>query len=291
MNVHHLELFYYVAKHGGISRAARNMPYGIQQPAISGQILQLENDLGVKLFNRRPFELTASGQELYDYARGFFDGLDDVADRIRGGATQHLRLAASPIIIRDYLPGIFRKLQEKFPRLKLGLYEGLQPQVEELFESQAIDIAFTALESKLPAGVQSRVLVELPLVLLVPTSLTKLKSAEDILSQDHIEHTQISLPPNEALSRAFQRCFNKRGLDWPIGIEVHSIEMIYTYAASGLGIGLAAALPNHKAPKGVKILPMENVAPIQIGAFWRGKLTRIQEVLLSEMEEIASGMK
>ena len=37
MNVHHLELFYYVARHGGISRALQYMPYGIQQPAVSGQ--------------------------------------------------------------------------------------------------------------------------------------------------------------------------------------------------------------------------------------------------------------
>ncbi len=46
MNIHHLELFYYVARHGGISEAVRNMPYGIQQPAMSGQIIQLEEFLG-----------------------------------------------------------------------------------------------------------------------------------------------------------------------------------------------------------------------------------------------------
>ena len=38
MNVHHLELFYYVARHGGISAAVRYIPYGIQQPAVSGQM-------------------------------------------------------------------------------------------------------------------------------------------------------------------------------------------------------------------------------------------------------------
>ena len=38
MNIHHLELFYYVAKHEGISGAVRNMPYGIQQPAVSAQV-------------------------------------------------------------------------------------------------------------------------------------------------------------------------------------------------------------------------------------------------------------
>src|SRR6185436_17199676 len=55
MNIHHLELFYYVAKHGGISQAARNISYGIQQPAVSSQIIQLEEFLGTTLFHRRPF--------------------------------------------------------------------------------------------------------------------------------------------------------------------------------------------------------------------------------------------
>ena len=46
MNIHHLELFYYVARHGGILPAVRNMPYGIQQTAVSGQIARLEGRQG-----------------------------------------------------------------------------------------------------------------------------------------------------------------------------------------------------------------------------------------------------
>lgn len=63
MNVHHLELFYYVAKHGGIMPAVRNIPYGIQQPAVSAQVAQLEEFLGVTLFQRRPFALTPAGEK------------------------------------------------------------------------------------------------------------------------------------------------------------------------------------------------------------------------------------
>ena len=63
MNIHHLELFYYVARHGGITEAVRNIPYGIQQPAVSGQVAQLEEYLGVTLFQRRPFELTPAGKK------------------------------------------------------------------------------------------------------------------------------------------------------------------------------------------------------------------------------------
>src|SRR6266704_231187 len=76
MNIHHLELFYYVARHGGIMEAVRNIPYGIQQPAVSGQVAQLEEFLGVTLFQRRPFALTAKGERLFQFIQPFFSSLD-----------------------------------------------------------------------------------------------------------------------------------------------------------------------------------------------------------------------
>jgi len=58
MNVHHLELFFPRGKIRRISSAVRYILYGIQQPAISGQILQFEDFLEQKLFQCRPFALT-----------------------------------------------------------------------------------------------------------------------------------------------------------------------------------------------------------------------------------------
>src|SRR6516165_4307583 len=83
MNIHHLELFYFVAKHGGIAAAVRNIPYGIQQPAVSGQIAKLEESLGTKLFQRRPFALSPTGTELFEFIRPFFENIDVVAERLR----------------------------------------------------------------------------------------------------------------------------------------------------------------------------------------------------------------
>ena len=74
LNVHHLELFFYVARHGGITAALPHIPYGIQQPAVSAQIAQLEEHLGAKLFERRPFALTRAGQMAYEFAAPFFRG-------------------------------------------------------------------------------------------------------------------------------------------------------------------------------------------------------------------------
>jgi hypothetical protein len=83
MNIHHLELFYFVAKHVGIAAAVRNIPYGIQQPAVSGQIAKLEESLGTKLFQRRPFALSPTGTELFEFIRPFFENIDVVAERLR----------------------------------------------------------------------------------------------------------------------------------------------------------------------------------------------------------------
>ena len=118
MNIHHLELFYYVAMHGGIAAAVRKMPYGIQQPAVSGQIARLEEALGAKLFNRRPFSLLPAGAELFEFIRPFFDDVEKVAGRIQG-ASLLLRIAAPSVVLHDYVPELLRRVRRRFPSFRL----------------------------------------------------------------------------------------------------------------------------------------------------------------------------
>src|SRR5256885_6672116 len=108
MNIHHLELFYYVARHGGIMEAVRNIPYGIQQPAVSGQVAQLEEFLGVTLFHRRPFALTPPGEKLYKYISPFFGNLEAIASDLQGGKAHQIRIGAATVILRDHLPALFQ---------------------------------------------------------------------------------------------------------------------------------------------------------------------------------------
>ena len=97
----------------GISAATRKIPYGIQQPAVSGQILQLEKSLGQKLFQRRPFALTPAGRELFAFAQPFFGRIGEVSRRLRSDENARLRLAAPATILRDYLPNLLRDHQRK----------------------------------------------------------------------------------------------------------------------------------------------------------------------------------
>src|SRR3954467_4971250 len=97
MNIHHLELFYYVARHRGITEAVRSIPYGIQQPAVSGQVAQLEEYLGVTLFQRRPFALTPAGEKLYGFIHPFFSNVEKLATELQVGTPRQIRIGASTI--------------------------------------------------------------------------------------------------------------------------------------------------------------------------------------------------
>jgi DNA-binding transcriptional LysR family regulator len=289
MNVHHLELFYYVAKHGGISEAVRNMPYGIQQPAISGQVIHLEEFLGVTLFHRRPFALTPQGQELFDFIRPFFENLTPMAEKLRGGVSQHLRIAASETVLRNFLPEVLQKLRQKFPKLKVTLREGYHPKVVTWLLRQEIDLSLGLLGEKPPVGVNAIPLFKLPLVLLVPKA-SRLKSAEELWRRDRIEEALITVPSNEPIRRAFQEGLTKRKVDWFSGIEVSSVEMVQTYVANGYGFGVTIHLPNLKLNPKVMPLSLEGFDDVTFGILWQGQRTSLFEALFQIVEQTAQGL-
>lgn len=287
MNIHHLELFYYVARHGGISEAARHMPYGIQQSAISGQIIQLEDFLGVPLFHRRPFSLTPAGQELYIFIRPFFDNLNRMAEKLRGGASQHLRIAASEIVLRDHLPGILHGLRKLFSKLKVTLREGYEPQVIVWLQRQEVDVAICLLgTSRPPKGVNVIPLFRLPLVLLVPKS-SKLQSAEELWQLDRIEEPLITVPSNEPICRAFQAGLARLKVDWFSSIEVSTVELVQTYVANGYGIGVTVRVPKMKYHPQVRLLPLPGFDLVPFGILWQGRRNPVLDALFEACKAAA----
>jgi DNA-binding transcriptional LysR family regulator len=286
MNIHHLELFYFVARHGGITEAVRHIPYGIQQPAVSSQIAQLEEFLGTPLFHRRPFALTPSGQELYAFIKPFFDHLDAVAEKIQGGVSQHLRIAASETVLREHLPGILQELRQKFPKLKITLREGYQPEVVAWLQQREIDASLGLIGDKPPAGVQALPLFKLPLVLLVPKT-SKLKSAQELWRRDPIGESLITVPSNEFISRAFQAGLAKLGVEWFSRIEVSSVELVQTYVANGYGIGVTVGVPKMKFHPQVRVLPLDGFEPIRFGALWQGGKNPLLDAFLKIVQATA----
>ena len=283
MNIHHLELFYYVARHGGIMEAVRNIPYGIQQPAISGQVAQLEEHLGVTLFRRRPFALTPDGEKLYKFIFPFFSNIEKVTSEMQGGEAHHIRIGASSIILRDHLPSLLRGMRKKFPTLKISLREGYPVYLENLLAKEEIDLAVTLIEKKAPVGIHTRELMELPMVLLVEKS-SGLTSAEQLWKRDKIDDPLICLPPGELLCKQFQQKLTELGVDWFPSIEASSADLVETYVANGLGIGVSVAIPKKALPENIRVLPLPDFPPVVIGAMWRGRTTQLLQVFLNEFQ-------
>ena len=287
MNIHHLELFYYVARHGGIMQAVRNIPYGIQQPAVSGQVAQLEEDLGVTLFHRRPFMLTPQGRELYDFVRPFFENLTPVAEKLRGGVASHLRVAASEIVLRDHLPAILQRLGKSFPKLKVSLREGYFPEVIDWIQQREIDVSVGLLGSKPPPGVFAIPMFDMPLILLVPRR-SKLTSAEELWKRDRIDETLITVPSNQPICRSFQNGLAKLKVDWFSGIEVSSVEMVQTYVANGYGIGVTVSVPRTRYHTQVRALPLPGFDQVTFGVLWQGRRTVLLDAFLKLLQAAAS---
>lgn len=289
MNVHHLELFYYVARHGGVSSAARAMPYGIQQPAISSQILQLEDVLGVALYQRRPFQLTREGQALYEFISPFFGGLSEISNRLRGGGENRLRIASAEVVQRDYLPDLLKGMRRRVKGFHFTLTHGRQNEIEAMLVAQKIDVGLSTLMDQTMANIESRELHRLPQVLLVPAKSTITKAAQ-IFEKDRIDLPLVSMDSNDVLSRLFQTTLRQRGLEWLPSLEVGSLDLVVRYVAEGFGAGLALRHPRVEFPATVRALDLPDFTPLSFGALWTGRMSPLLEAFLDEAQLLARNL-
>jgi LysR family transcriptional activator of nhaA len=102
LNYHHLQYFWAVAKHGGVAEACDRLH--VAQPTISGQLRELEESLGRKLFLRvgRRLELTEEGREVFRYADEIFSIGGELLESLRG--TRNSRAVLLHVGVADVLP-------------------------------------------------------------------------------------------------------------------------------------------------------------------------------------------
>lgn len=287
-NLHHLELFYHVANAGGISAAVRAMPYGIQQPAVSAQIGRLETELGVSLFQRRPFRLTPAGEELYGFLDPFFRKLPEVAEKIAGHADRRLRLTAPTSVIREYLPEVLAGVRRKFPAVEISLKDARHLEMIAELESGEVDLAVIEQEGRPPRGMRREALIELPLVLWLPANGKMPRGGLRELA----ETMPLLRPPADTvLARLFERGLQKHRLHWPVRMELRTADLALEYASRGFGVGVGHRIPNSRIPKGVTFIPLKGFPPLVICAMWRGKPGRLVEATLEGLRDVSNSVK
>lgn len=287
MNVHHLELFYYVAKYGGISAAVRKIPYGIQQPAVSGQMGKLEADLGVKLFERSPFRLLPAGTKLFAHVQPFFEGLDAVATDLRVAEDPELRIGGAELVLREHLPLVLRRLKERWPKLRFKLRTtGFQSQVETWLLEGEIDVAFAPVYPRMHAGLRTTRLAELPLVLQVHRK-SGVKTTEELWARKTIAEALICLPESTGITREFRRELKRRGVTWTHVVEATSLDLVTSYVANGDGIGLNVLTASRAKNRDVREITLEGFAPVTMGAIWRGEASPLAQAVIDGVRNYA----
>lgn len=284
MNPHQLELFYHVAKSKGVSRAVRQMPYGIQQPSISAQVNALERDLGVTLYERRPFKLTPAGEELFSFVEPFFGRIPEVRKKLQGAA--QLRIGASPIVFRDYMSPVLEAVRKQFPKLHMIMRAMNQPELIAGIEQDQLDVVISLLQDDLSPALECEVLLELPLVLLVPRT-SKIRSAEGLWQQEKVSEPLIALGPTELVCQKFQGSLARLGVSWLPSIEMDSLELIETYVEAGYGIGLSVGRPESKSisPR-IRVIELAEFPFLQLGLMCRKNVNPNDHVKQTFMEEI-----
>lgn len=128
MDLRQVRTFITVAELGTVSRAAVRL--GIAQPALSRQISNLEQELGLKLFDRvgRRLVLSAGGEQLLDDCRGLLNHattLGERAQQLRRGDTGVLRVAASPQFIESVMSEFLYRYAKSYPDVQVKLIESI----------------------------------------------------------------------------------------------------------------------------------------------------------------------
>ncbi|WP_299601759.1 hydrogen peroxide-inducible genes activator [uncultured Tateyamaria sp.] len=146
----------------------------ISQPALSVQIRELEENLGVELFERQPraLRLTQRGEEFAERANPILQAVDELGDwaqTARGRGLSLLRLGIIPTIAPYLLPNFISALTEAHPKVDLHVRETVTPRlVDELLDGQ-LDAAIVALPLDEPALVETPLFTE-EMVLIRPNT-------------------------------------------------------------------------------------------------------------------------
>ena len=120
-----------MAEHLNFSEASRRIH--VVQPAISQTILDLEDELGVKLLLRtgRGVALTAAGNAFFTEAQGIMlraDGARMAAQRASRGETGSLRIGFLPCAAGPFLPALIKSYRKEFPNVEFAAKADIRQQ-------------------------------------------------------------------------------------------------------------------------------------------------------------------
>ncbi len=240
-NLELYRVFYTVAKCGSLTKAAEELY--ISQPAVSQSVKQLENQLGISLFNRthRGMELSAQGGKLIfskvEQALSLLNEAENMIEQLNISASGTIRIGASDTIFEYFLADKIVEYHEKFPAVKIELVSDVSPRTLDGLKTNKCDIAFV----NLPTTVDPELVLYgncMRLTDVFVTSERYIDLTKGVIPLAKLqEYPLIMLDSNTVSRRSMTNFLESVGIELKPAIEIGSWDLMKRLVIKGMGVG------------------------------------------------------
>lgn len=273
MEFRQLQYFLGVASELHFSRAAEKL--FIAQPALSRQIQQLEENLGVLLFERdkRNVKLTPAGEYLQDEARQILSQLENISKRtqqIHKGESGEIKIGHPGSAIYSVIPPILTSLRTNFPEIKAKLSEVLEDDLFGNLKNYQIDVGFIR-EPFVNKNIVSKKIFEESFALVLPEN--HWISKENFTSLAQVKYEPFVLPPRYAGSAYYDllvRMCEREGFTPNVSHESNYGATILRLVEHNLGVSLMPISYKFSSAMRVKFIELTDIPErTQLSIAWR----------------------
>ena len=257
-----LKVFRAVAQHLSFREAAKHL--FLTQPAVTLQVKALENDLGVRLFDRSAngISLTRQGSVLLAYANKLAQLVSEAEQALTtndGEPSGELSLGASTTIAQYVLPWLLRAFLDENPRVQVSLQSGNTREIVRLLLEDKVSLGLIEGPAR-DRGVHVERFVEDELVLITPLNF----GPERLSCHELAESTLLLREHGSGSRQVVQSALEKAGLklkSFKKVMELDSTEAIKSAVEVGLGVGFVSrwAISNELELGLLKITPVDGI--------------------------------
>lgn len=246
MNVSQLRLVLEAIRQNfNLSGVASNLY--ISQPGVSRQIKDLEDELGVELFERRGKRLvglTSSGEALVPVIdRILLDvrNLKQVADRFAVQDSGELRIGSTHTQARYVLPSVLQTFRGRFPKVRLVLQQGTPTQIADWLASGEVDVGVSTEVLDRHRDLQVFPAREWRHRVIVPAG-HGLVGHELLTLAELASYPLVTYSPGFAGRRVIDAAFAAAGVAADVVLSAIDSDVIVTYVEAGFGVGIVAEM-------------------------------------------------
>lgn len=262
MNIHHLRSVAVLAEKLNFTRAAEELH--IVQPALSRQIKQIEEVLGVSLFkrNKRNVELTAAGQYFVQESEKLVAQFDLIAQRtgqIGRGEAGEVRIGFTHSMMQTILPNMLKAINKQLPGLKSILREMNNHDQYYALQHGQLELGF-ATNPLVPTELKSKVLHVDTFVVLLPHdhSICE-KTYQDFSVFEQEEFIFPSLTDGPNYVNIVESICLDAGFKPKVVHETDSASTSFRLVEAGIGISIEPASSLHGMEIPVKSIELKDI--------------------------------